>query len=76
MRKYVDWISAGEVGDVTVGWPHTLAEAISVHPLTGRRILSAEFEQHISDYKVWTWSPAILSVMPDVEELGGTIRRS
>ncbi|GAB7347559.1 hypothetical protein MBLNU459_g4449t1 [Dothideomycetes sp. NU459] len=57
----------------SVNWPHTLAEAITADPVSGRSRLTPEFERHALDPENWTFKKDILDVFPELDKLGARI---
>lgn len=76
MNNYTDWITASELGKISVSWSEGSEEAVTLDPVTRRRVMTKKFEKHIADPENWTWTRDVLQIMPCIEDMGAAIRAS
>jgi len=61
-----DWHIPLSRSKYSCNWDDNLGPAIVTDPVTGRRVLSAQFEKHICIYQNWSANQSILENWPEL----------
>lgn len=66
IHRLRDWLTPLIKCNWSVNWHHDMDAAVQQSPVTGARVLTPRFVEHVTDYDNWSVGGVFLKTFPEV----------